>query len=191
MELTEKVTNTLIEQIDTLTNIATEFSSFAQMPGAMNEHFDLNEVINYAVDLYKENNEVEINGFMKSDEAHWVYADKKQVLRVFNNLIQNSIQAIPDDRKGIVNVDVKKEGKYIVASVEDNGLGISPEQKHKVFAPNFTSKTSGTGLGLAMSKNIIELSGGEIWFKTSPGEGTTFNIKLPQSNPQNEVEPQT
>jgi signal transduction histidine kinase len=67
--------------------------------------------------------------------------------------------------------------------IEDNGTGIPEEMKNKIFSPNFTTKTSGTGLGLAMCKGIVEQAKGEIWFETNASKGTSFHVTLPLSGP--------
>ncbi|MDQ6610055.1 MAG: HAMP domain-containing histidine kinase, partial [Bacteroidota bacterium] len=71
---------------------------------------------------------------------------------------------------------------HVIISISDNGEGIPEEMQSKIFTPNFTTKTSGTGLGLAMCKNIVEQAGGHIWFETAEGQGTTFFVQLPVSN---------
>ncbi len=177
-ELADKVSVTLIEQIDTLSNIATEFSSFAKMPKTKNERFNLVEVIDNAIDLYKSNTAVTIRTAYQEQE-YFVFSDKNQLLRVFNNLIQNAIQAIPEDRHGQLLVNMERKDDFVWVEVRDNGIGIDPGQKERVFAPNFTTKSSGTGLGLAMSKNIVESTGGTIDFDSSPGEGTSFFVTIP------------
>ena len=109
-----------------------------------------------------------------------VDADKTQINRLFTNLLQNAIQAIPEGREGHVAISMQDEGEHeVVVKVTDNGSGIPLEVQPKIFVPNFTTKSSGTGLGLAMCKNIVEQASGEIWFTTSPGIGTTFYVKLP------------
>ena len=108
-----------------------------------------------------------------------MFADKDQLLRVFNNLIQNAIQAIPEGRKGKVEVALKKNNSSVIVSVKDNGTGIDAEVMDKIFVPNFTTKTTGMGLGLAMVKNIVEGCDGKIWFETKQDEGSTFYVSLP------------
>ena len=104
-------------------------------------------------------------------------------MQVFvNNLILNSIQAIPEGREGEIIIKVFNEENKIVIGVTDNGVGISVEQMKKVFVPNFTTKSSGTGLGLAISRNIIELAGGTIRFESIENTGTTFYVTLPLHN---------
>ncbi|MCH8330775.1 MAG: GHKL domain-containing protein [Bacteroidetes bacterium] len=181
IDMAQRVTTTLIEQINTLSNIATEFSSFAQMPKTHNELINIGDVLSSVVDLYKGNQHIRfVESFL--DENHQVFMDRDQAIRIFNNLVQNAVEAIPEERKGIVMVSITSSESFITVSVQDNGIGIPDNLKLKVFDPNFTSKSSGTGLGLAMTKNIVETAGGKIWFITNTqGDltGTTFFVKLP------------
>lgn len=177
-EMLERMTQTLIEQIDTLSQIASAFSDFAKMPKPQNELFDIRTVIENVVNLLENTDETKF--FQKLPEKPcMVFADKNQLLRVFNNLLKNAMQAIPDERKGIIVVNLKKTNNSVIVAVTDNGTGIADEQKEKVFVPNFTTKNSGMGLGLAMSRNIIETANGKIWFESKENEGTTFFIRLP------------
>ncbi len=177
-----RTTDTLLEQIETLTNIANEFSNFAKMPVAKNENFSLNQLLSSVVDLYANNDENTEVVFVSTVENATISADKNQMNRVFNNLIKNAIQAIPYDRKGKVEVHLsEKENSYLI-KITDNGTGIADEMKNKIFTPNFTTKTAGMGLGLAMVKNIIENSGGKIWFETSLDKGTSFFVQLRKEN---------
>ena len=109
-------------------------------------------------------------------------ADKNYLLSVFNNLVLNAIQAIPDHKRGFVNVNTNNVNNSIMVSVSDNGIGISEEEGYRVFVPNFTTKSSGTGLGLAITKSIVEQYGGSIAFQSKKYEGTTFFVRLPLTN---------
>ncbi len=104
--------------------------------------------------------------------------DESQIQRVFNNLVQNAIQAIPDEREGEISISLENEDDNVLIMIKDNGNGISDELRDKIFVPNFTTKTGGMGLGLAMVRNIIESADGEIWFETVEDEGTTFYVRL-------------
>ena len=176
--LLKRVSNTLIEQIDNLAQIASEFSSFAKMPRAENQRILLNNLVGSVYDLFKEDPISTITLTLPEDD-YYVYADKNHLIRVFNNLIKNATQAIPDGREGRILVQMFTEKGKILVEVKDNGTGITDEMKEKVFVPNFTTKNSGTGLGLAISKNIIESVNGEIYFTTKVGKGTSFFVKLP------------
>ena len=177
-----ETSHVLIEQIDTLTNIANEFSNFAKMPKAERSAQDLKETIEAVVDLFSANDEVDITFTSEGVEKAPVFADKEQLSRVFNNLITNAIQAIPEDRRGKVMITLKEYNEMYICEVADNGTGIEENQRDKIFVPNFTTKSTGAGLGLAMVRNIIDHHGGEIWFQTEIGVGTQFFFKIPKSS---------
>jgi len=174
----ERVSDTLIEQIDGLTNIATEFSNFAKMPSAENTEFEINNLVTNVHDLFRNQSEtVDVTLEMPS-ERFTVFADKSHLMRVLNNLVKNAIQAIPDERKGLVHTSVKQVENDVLICVSDNGTGISEEMKSKVFQPYFTTKNSGTGLGLAICKQLVEMQGGSIRVESKLGVGTTFIFTL-------------
>jgi len=175
----EKFTKTMVEQIDSLSKIASEFSDFAKMPKANNENIDLISIIENTVILYQDNKQV-INFIRPDIEQCIVFADRTQIVRVFNNLIKNSIQAISATNNGKIDIHISKENNHFIIRVADNGVGIAEEQKEKIFSPNFTTKTGGTGLGLAMVKSIVEGYGGKIWFESKVNAGTAFIIELPE-----------
>jgi signal transduction histidine kinase len=178
-EKMERLTKTIIEQIDTLSSIATEFSNFAKMPKANLEKINIKEIIVNTIALFHDSENLEIV-FENSIEADaFVNADKEQLLRVFNNLIKNAAQAIPEERKGKITVSLSCEKQQFLIAIADNGNGINDDVLDKIFVPNFTTKTGGMGLGLAMVKNIVETINGRIWFETKTGVGTTFYVSLP------------
>lgn len=177
--LIERVSKTLVEQIDSLSQIASEFSNFAKMPQAENIKFLLNDLVISVHSLFaNERQDMDISLFVP-DRMFYVFADKNHLTRVLNNLIKNAIQAIPDSREGKIELKLTQKDDRVLIRVSDNGVGISEEMKEKVFVPNFTTKNSGTGLGLAISKNIIEAFNGKIWFETEVGLGTDFFVELP------------
>lgn len=178
-EKIDRITKTIIEQIDTLSTIATEFSNFAKMPKANLEKIDLTQIIHTSIHLFNENETIEIVFNTPSIDAAFVLADKEQLLRVFNNLFKNAIQSIPENRNGKIDVVLKKHNEKYLISISDNGSGINATIIDKIFTPNFTTKTGGMGLGLAMVKSMVESSGGKIWFKTEMDKGTTFYVELP------------
>ncbi|MBK9288690.1 MAG: ATP-binding protein [Flavobacteriales bacterium] len=106
-------------------------------------------------------------------------ADREHLLRVFNNLLKNAVQAIPEGREGHIDVRLREQDGHALATVTDNGSGI-PERIHdRIFTPSFTTKNSGMGLGLAMVKRIVEQAGGSVRFESREEEGTTFFVVLP------------
>jgi signal transduction histidine kinase len=174
-----RFTDTIIQQIDNLSLIATEFSDFAKMPQPVLEKVDLKEIILSAVSLFNDIQHIE---FIVSDTPPGqclVWADRKQMLRVFNNLIKNSVQAIPMQQKGHIEVSVRAEESSYLVQVEDNGIGIPSDQIPRIFTPSFTTKTGGMGMGLAIVKSIIVNTRGDIWFESREGKGTVFSFRLP------------
>lgn len=176
----ERVSKTMIEQIDGLARIATEFSNFAKMPKAENEVINLNALVASAFDLFSENDDLDM-ALQLPIQDYDVFADKEQLIRVFNNIIKNAIQAIPEERKGEITItlDADAPSGMLRMAVKDNGTGIPADKQDQVFVPHFTTKNSGTGLGLAICKKIVEQAQGSIYFKTQAGIGTTFFIELP------------
>lgn len=175
----DRFSKTIIEQIDTLSTIASEFSNFAQMPRSRQERMEVLDSVTPAIDLYKDQQDIEITLEVLDAEARYVRADREQLLRVFNNLLKNARQAIPEDREGKIRVLVETIDATARVSIHDNGSGIPDHLIDKIFAPNFTTKTSGMGLGLAMVKNIVEGFGGSVRFETELDVGTTFFVELP------------
>ncbi len=176
--LLKRVSITLIEQIDALAQIADEFSNFAKMPRANNQQIKLNDLVESVHDLFKESKNADILLSLEEEQLY-VFADKNHLMRVLNNMIKNAVEAIPDSRKGKIEVSLDREEGMAVIKVKDNGVGIPDDMKKRVFVPNFTTKNSGTGLGLAISKNIIESVSGKIYFETEKDVGTTFFVELP------------
>jgi two-component system, NtrC family, nitrogen regulation sensor histidine kinase NtrY len=175
----KRSTDMLIEQIDTLSGIATAFSDFAKMPTLNAERFDLLLVLNQVVDLFENDPLADVSFGSELKQAQSIWADKDQITRLFMNLIKNAVQSIPENQEGRVKVLLSFKGYQYIIEVKDNGVGIPIEMREKIFEPNFTTKSTGTGLGLAMCKNIVELSGGEIWFRTEVGKGSSFLVSLP------------
>ncbi|MFN4811435.1 MAG: ATP-binding protein [Bacteroidota bacterium] len=179
----KKFTNMLIEQVDTLSQIASEFSNFAVMPKPKLFPVKLSEVIQNAVTLFRTTTSSEII-FNNHTQNDWIEADKEQLLRVFNNLIKNALQAIADEQNGHVIINLHEEDKQLLVQVIDNGVGMNEEQKKMIFVPNFTTKTGGMGLGLAMVKNILETMQVSISFTSVEHEGTTFEMRFPRQKNQ-------
>jgi signal transduction histidine kinase len=175
----ERVTATLIEQIDNLSNIATEFSNFAKMPAARNQVFKLAEQIQKVIDLFESNQQVTIEFQVNGLDYIEVNADREQLSRAIINLVKNGIQSIPDEKEGKVKINLSRQEHKAVISVSDSGEGIPKELRDKLFSPSFTTKTSGMGLGLAIVKNIVENFSGRIRFETETGKGSTFYIEIP------------
>lgn len=176
-EKINKVSQSLIEQIDVLTKIANEFSNFAKMPKPQFEQVDVVQIIRSSAELFKQSTAAKISNQLPDN--CFIKGDKEQLLRVFNNLIKNSLQAISDKDNGQIGIRLKIEDSLVKIAVTDNGTGISEEQKQKIFTPHFTTKSTGSGIGLAMVKQIILNHGGNIYFESEENKGTCFFIELP------------
>jgi signal transduction histidine kinase len=172
-----KVSKMLIEQIDTLSHIATEFSNFAKLPTTNLEVVNICDVLQSVTNLFQQNTECEIS--LNAPDALLIMADKEQCLRIFTNLLKNAEQSIPENRKGKIEVTAFADKNYVTIKVKDNGCGIAEELTHRLFIPNFTTKTTGTGLGLAMVKNSVVSFNGTISFETDINLGTTFILVFP------------
>ncbi len=177
-ELTAKVAQTLVEQIDHLNQIAGEFSQFANIGNPHNEVFDLHDLLKSVTQLHAVGDKLELV-WNPCPQTVMINADRTHINRLFTNLIQNALQSVPDNRTAHINIDEKISGDTVLVSVKDNGSGIPVGMRSQIFTPNFTTKTSGTGLGLAMCKGIVEEVKGTIWFETETDEGTIFFVELP------------
>ena len=176
--LTLRMCDTLMNQVDNLQQIADEFSNFGSLPQSDNQRILLNDVVERIHDLFRNRQDMDIHLIEPIDDIG-VYADKNQLIRVLNNIVKNSIQAIPEDKKGYIELKLWKEDNKAIISVLDNGVGIPEDQKEEIFKPRFTTKSSGSGLGLAIAANMIDSMGGTIHFKSKHGKGTEFFVELP------------
>ena len=187
----EKTTKMLISEIDNLAHIAQSFSTFAKQPEVVTTEVDVAEKLSHVITLQRENDAQVPIRYVGADSGVEGYADKEQISQVFVNIIRNAIQAISEqEARGksdeprterqpdiIVTLNPLYSEKEMEITISDNGPGIPEDIREKIFRPNFTTKSNGNGLGLAISKHIVEGSGGRITFATSP-KGTTFFIYL-------------
>jgi len=177
-ELSANVANTLVEQIDHLSKIAADFSQFANIGNVQTSVFDLHEVVYSLKELFAANETVSF-AWNPVNGPVLLQADKTQMNRLFTNLFANAVEACSEKGHCHIIVNEKREQDKILISIRDNGEGIPPEMQERIFVPNFTTKSSGTGLGLAMCKGIVEQAKGRIWFETEKGAGTVFHVELP------------
>ncbi len=178
-DMTRKVnefSNTLINQIDTMSSIASAFSNFAKMPAQQNETLNVPKIVKLALDIFNE----EYILFSAEKEEILAKFDRTQLIRVVTNLVKNAIQAVGDVENPAILVAVTEEDNRACLTVSDNGMGISEENKAKIFEPKFTTKSSGMGLGLAMVKNIVESCNGSISFTSKLNKGTIFKVHFPK-----------
>ena len=167
---------TLIQQIDTMSNIASAFSNFAEMPAQQNETLNVVKIVKLALDIFNE----DYIRFHSEEKKIIAKLDRTQLIRVVTNLVKNAIQAMPEVENPQILVSVSSEGEMVKISVADNGIGIAEEVKDKIFEPKFTTKSSGMGLGLGMVKNIVETYKGDISVHSREGVETIFTVRFPK-----------
>jgi signal transduction histidine kinase len=177
-EYMQRISNTLIEEIDNLSAIASEFSNFAKMPETHNESFDIVHVISNVADLFSAE-EANFELHLGNNAPVNVYADKEQMSRVLKNVIKNALQSVEPGKKPAVMIDLKVLDNKVEIRISDNGKGIPSEIRGKLFRPNFTTKSGGTGLGLAIARNIVLNAHGTITCESSDDSGSSFLIVLP------------
>jgi len=178
-KLLERFTRNQIEYIDNLSSIATAFSSFAKMPGNNPVEINLLDQIRTTLELFKNTANVKFNVSWPHESKVMIYADREHLNSVFANLIKNGIQSITPGTEGNINVEVEVMSEKVIVSISDNGSGISEDLRRKLFTPNFTTKSSGMGLGLSIAKKYIENANGRIWFESKAGSGSVFFVELP------------
>ncbi|MGW8123502.1 ATP-binding protein [Roseivirga echinicomitans] len=173
-----KPIDSILDQVESLSDIATSFSSFAKMPVPRSERLDLADSLRKVVALFKADNEVEIKSNIPRNPV-WIEGDANLLGRIFNNLILNALQAMPEGRNPVLEISLEETHSKAIISVKDNGSGIPDEIKDKIFIPKFSTKVEGSGIGLAIAKRGVEHAGGSIWFETETGEGATFFLEFP------------
>lgn len=167
---------TLIQQIDVMSSIASAFSDFAKMPTQKRERIDIINVVKFALDIFNE----DFITYIPKEQELFANLDKTQLIRIVTNLVKNALQASEKEENPFIEVKVSSENKNVKITVSDNGRGIAEDVKDLIFEPKFTTKSSGMGLGLPMIKNIIEAYDGKISFTSEEGIGTVFTVFLPK-----------
>ena len=183
-ERIERVTNSLIEQIDALTHIANEFSNFAKLPQPVIAEIDLLSLLKAVAALFDGDGNVHVALELNSSEAIYVPGDKEMLLRVLNNLVSNGIQAVSMNTVAQIVISLDAIDDFVFVRVKDNGTGIPKDQIQTIFEPYFTTKSTGTGLGLAMVKQIVETHQGSIVIEETSPAGTTVLVSLPRLKKQ-------
>lgn len=174
----EKPIKSLLHQVDTLNDIASSFSSFAKMPIPENEPYEFSAVVKNTANLYRSTKNVDLRLHLP-DYPVYTMGDEQLMGRIISNIILNAIQAVEG---GDIILEVTltdlQETKLLL-EIKDNGPGIDEAIYNKIFIPNFSTKDTGSGIGLAIAKHGVEHAGGKIWFETERGAGTSFFIELP------------
>lgn len=178
-ENAEKVkafSQTMIEQIDIMSAVASAFSDFAKMPKSQNEVLNVPEVVRAALNIFNANH----IDFSTSREEIFIHFDRTQLMRIVTNLVKNANQACHSCENPTIQVKISENAENVILKVEDNGEGISDENKNRIFEPKFTTKSGGMGLGLGIIKQIIENYKGKIYFESIQNQGTTFTVEIPK-----------
>lgn len=168
---------TLIQQIDTMSSIASAFSNFAKMPTQKCEELNVVEIVKHALDIFTE----DYISYFPEQDIIIAELDKTQLIRVITNLVKNAAHALDEVKSKKIEVSVLQDNRNVIIKIADNGKGMSIKDKQRVFEPKFTTKSSGMGLGLPMVKNIVEAYNGTITFTTELNKGTVFKIVLPKN----------
>lgn len=179
-EQVQRTTATLIEQIDALSDIASSFSTYAKLPENHPHPLDLAELVGNVVNLYDNAENITFHYEHDPSKTYVFNGDKTNLNSAVGNIIKNATQAIGSKPDGRIDVTLQATEKAFVIAVKDNGKGIKEEDKKMIFVPNFTTKTGGSGVGLSLTYNIIQSTGGTITFESREGEGTEFVIHLPK-----------
>ncbi|MFN8210147.1 MAG: HAMP domain-containing sensor histidine kinase [Bacteroidales bacterium] len=175
----ERFTKSQIENIETLSSIASAFSSFAKMPAPNPVEVNIVEQVRSTLELFKDTENISFRFGWPLDTTIMVRADREHLNGIFSNLIKNAIQSVPQEREGVIRISIELAGDKVVTRVEDNGTGIPGDLQKNLFTPNFTTKSSGMGLGLSIVKRYVESAGGRIWFESEYLKGSSFFVELP------------
>ncbi len=170
-----KMSKVVVDQIDLIAEVASAFSEFAKLPEKEDAILNLNDEVRKIVDVFDKN-----DIFIHSNKENIMLKfDRIYISRIMTNLITNAQQASVYGKRSIINIDLEQFNKKVTIKVEDNGSGIEKEKLEQIFEPNFTTKSSGMGLGLTMVRKMIEEYRGTISVKSDVGKGTRFTITLP------------
>jgi two-component system nitrogen regulation sensor histidine kinase NtrY len=174
----DKCTTTIIRQVEELKNLVNEFAQFARLPAVELAANDLNEIVREALFLFQEGHK-EVGFQFRPGAIPSLELDRNQMKRALMNLLDNAVAAVDGD--GEVKIATNYDRSLAVVSLEvaDNGRGLSPEVRARVFEPYFSTKKDGTGLGLSIVNAIVEDHHGYIRVRPNEPRGTKFIIELP------------
>ncbi|MEZ0328969.1 MAG: ATP-binding protein [Dissulfuribacterales bacterium] len=171
-------TNTIINQVESLKKLVTDFSTFAKMPAPKLIYSNILNLIDEILPMYQEAHP-EIKFEYIRNNIPMTLVDPEQIKRAIINLLDNSVTAVSETKHGIVKIGTDIEDDKVIIWISDNGIGISNEDKKRIFEPYFSKKKGGTGLGLSIVNSIILEHQGTIEIKDNRPNGIKFIIKLP------------
>jgi two-component system nitrogen regulation sensor histidine kinase NtrY len=181
-EVFRESSRTLLAEIENLKGIIGRFSEFSKMPQPQLRPVQVNEVVHGVVQLFqaqlnapgraKIKCELQLDPHMKP-----VPADAELLHRALSNLILNAMDAMPQG--GTLTLRTRRDDGKVLIEVSDTGVGMTADERERIFTPYYTSKAQGTGLGLAIVQSVVSDHGGRVWVQGAPGQGTTFLIELP------------
>jgi signal transduction histidine kinase len=178
----EHCLRTILGQVRLLRQIASEFSTFAGSPTPRFEAVDVGALMERVVEPYRASSPVGVRMSVTAVPglpAAWT--DRTLVARALTNLVENAIQAMPSG--GQLEVSATSRADTIEVRVVDSGVGMAAEDVQRAFEPYFSTKTAGSGLGLANARRNIETCGGTLTLESAPGQGTTVTMRLPAARP--------
>jgi two-component system nitrogen regulation sensor histidine kinase NtrY len=174
----DKCTSTIIQQVNDLKNLVNEFSHFARLPSAHLTTNDLNEIVQEALFLFKEGHN-HIHFLFHNGEIPSLELDREQIKRVVMNLLDNAVAAVADNGEIKIVTGYDPSRGVVYLEVADNGCGVAPEVRARIYEPYFSTKKNGTGLGLTIVSQIIEDHRAYIRVRPNEPRGTKFTIEFP------------
>jgi nitrogen fixation/metabolism regulation signal transduction histidine kinase len=173
---------TILQQVKNLRQISMEFSTFASPGPLALEPTDIASLVRDTVAPYFKSAPSGIRLEVDAERGlPEVMVDRRLVQRTLVNLLENALHAL--NGGGRIDVQVSRKGAFVALTVRDDGVGIEPEMRARVFEPYFSTRAAGTGLGLAIARKAVEDHGGTIALESAPGEGTEVTIQLPITQP--------
>ena len=176
----EKCTATIIQQVDELKNLVNEFSQFARLPSAQLAAHDLNDIVQESLFLFQEGHK-EIHFDFRRGAIPPLELDRGLIKRVLMNLLDNAVAAVGPEGEIQLATSYEPARGVVCLDVSDNGSGVAPEIRARIFEPYFSTKKNGTGLGLAIVNQIIEDHRGYVRVRPNEPHGTRFSIEFPAS----------
>ncbi|MBN2056608.1 PAS domain-containing protein [bacterium] len=175
-----RLTELILEQVEGLRTIASEFSRYAKLPVPKPAPVEIPAMIEETLELLRPSLPGKVNVRFEHDETIGeAQLDRDLIQRALLNIMQNAVEAMPGGGELTVTAGMAAGGRRFYISVTDTGVGIPESQMVRLFEPYFSTRKEGSGLGLAIAKKTVTDHGGEITVRSEPGRGSTFSIFLP------------